>query len=200
MKDKQPKLFVLSSPSGGGKTTVARRVLRRLKGISRSISVTTRKPRPGERPGRDYRFVSEAKFQELRRGKQLVEWASVHGAWYGTPRPMIERSLSRGRSALLCIDVQGARKIRRAFGRRAILIFLLPPSVGDLRERLKRRSTDSSEAIRARLAAAKRELACASWYDYRVTNARLEEAVEQLEAIIRTHAPCARAATTGGKA
>ncbi len=193
------KLFVLSSPSGGGKTTVARRILRRVRELARSISVTTRRARAGERQGRDYRFVADEVFRDLRREKRLVEWASVHGAWYGTPREPLERLLARGRNVLLCIDVQGARKIKRAFGKRAVLIFLVPPSVEDLRQRLQRRSTDSSKAIRARLAAAKRELACAAWYDYRVVNAKLGDAVAQLEAIMRAHMRGERQTITGGK-
>jgi guanylate kinase len=184
MKKGPGKIFVLSSPSGGGKTTVARRILRRVRGLSRSVSVTTRPLRDKERNGRDYRFVSRADFNRLRRQKRLVEWANVHGAWYGTPRRPLEEKLARGRSVLLCIDVQGACKIRRVFGKRAVLIFLVPPSIADLRRRLKRRSTETSAAIRARLAAARRELDCAAWYDHRVMNARLSDAITRLEGII----------------
>ncbi len=192
-------LFVLSSPSGGGKTTVTKQVLRKVRGLSRSVSVTTRKPRSGERKGRDYRFVTEEEFHRLQKEGAFVESANVHGSWYGTPRAALEARLEKGRSVLLCIDVQGARKIRRVFGRKAVLIFLVPPSVTDLRKRLKQRSTESPAAIRARLAAAKKELACASWYDYRVPNARVEDAVAQLRTIIRAHTTSARARATGGK-
>lgn len=185
MTSREGRAFVISSPSGGGKTTVVRRLRRRMPRLVRSVSVTTRPPRPGERRGREYVFVSAAEFRRLRRLGRLLEWAQVHGAWYGTPRRPIERALRRGRDVILSIDVQGARKIRRRLGRRAVLIFLLPPSLARLRERLRHRRTDSVEAIRRRIAAAKRELACAAWYEHRVVNDRLDDTVERVRAIIK---------------
>lgn len=179
-------VFVISSPSGGGKTTVVDRLRRRLPRLKRSVSVTTRPPRPGERNGRDYYFVSEQRFGQLRRRKQLLEWAKVHGAYYGTPRRPVLDTIARGRDMILSIDVQGARQIQRALGRRAVLVFLLPPSIADLRRRLQQRRTDTSEAIRKRLAASRRELACASWYDVRVVNDHLERAVRDVLAVVRT--------------
>ena len=177
-------MFVISSPSGGGKTTVVARLRRRLPRLVRSVSVTTRPPRPSERRGRDYRFVSPEAFHRLRRRRQLLEWARVHGAWYGTPKPPVLRALARGQDVVLSIDVQGARQIRRALGARAALIFLMPPSLARLRRRLARRRTDSASAIHQRIAAARRELACAGWYDYRVVNDRLEQTVAQVKAIV----------------
>ena len=179
-----PRVFVISGPSGGGKTTVMLRLRRQFRGLARSVSVTTRARRAGERDGRDYRFISPAVFQALRRRRQLLEWATVHGAWYGTPKQPVLQALARGRSALLSIDVQGARAIRRLLGRRAVLIFLLPPSLTQLRERLLRRKTESPATLRRRLAAARREMACASWYDYSVINDRLDRTVRQVSAII----------------
>ena len=186
MPPRPGRVFVISSPSGGGKTTVVRRLLRRRSGLARSRSVTTRLPRPGERQGRDYQFVSPAAFRRLRRSGALLEWASVHGAYYGTPKPPVMRALAKGRDIVLSIDVHGARQVRRALGCRAVLIFLLPPSMRDLRRRLTGRRTETAAAIRRRLAAAKRELACASWYDYTVVNDRLDQTVNTVGAIVAT--------------
>lgn len=178
------RLFVISSPSGGGKTTAVRALLRQVPRLVRSVSVTTRPRRPSERHGAHYRFLSVEQFRELQRRGELLEWARVHGAYYGTPRRPIERALSRGRDVMLSIDVQGARKIRRRFGGHAVLVFLVPPSMDTLEVRLLRRRTDSPEAIRHRLEAARRELACAQWYDYVVVNHRLPAAIEQLKVIV----------------
>ena len=178
------RVFVISSPSGGGKTTVVNRIRAQLPRLVRSISVTTRPLRRGERRGRDYRFVSPEAFRRLRRAGRLLEWARVHGAWYGTPKRPVLQALARGHDVVLSIDVQGARQIRRTLGARAVLVFLVPPSLEQLRRRLLRRRTESPAAIRKRIAAAKRELACAAWYDYQVVNDRLEQTVEQVKAII----------------
>ena len=153
--------------------------------LVRSVSVTTRAPRAGERRGREYRFVSPLAFQRLRRSGGLLEWARVHAAWYGTPKRPVLRALAQGRDVVLSIDVQGARQVRRALGKRATLIFLMPPSMRRLRQRLVRRRTETPEAIRRRLAAARRELACAAWYDYRVVNDRLARAVRDVGRIIQ---------------
>ncbi|MBI2496022.1 MAG: guanylate kinase [Candidatus Omnitrophica bacterium] len=181
------RAFVISSPSGGGKTTVAARLLRALPRLTRSVSVTTRPMRRGERQGRDYDFVSPAAFHRLRRAGQLLEWARVHGAYYGTPKRPVLQALAGGRDVVLSIDVQGARQVRRALGRRAALIFLLPPSMDHLRRRLVGRKTETPAAIRRRLAAAQRELSCAAWYDYTVINDRLTRAIQDIRAIVDAH-------------
>lgn len=181
---KAGRLFVLSAPSGGGKTTLIRRLVRTVPGLVRSVSVTTRRKRPEERDGRDYEFVSLEAFRRLRRAGQLLEWARVHGAFYGTPQPRVRDALRRGKDVVLSLDVQGARQIRRVMGRRAVLIFLLPPSMEQLRRRLMARRTDSQTAIRRRLAAARREIACARRYDYTIVNDRLGRTVAQARAII----------------
>ena len=186
MRRRQGRVFVISSPSGGGKTTVVRRLLRTRPELARSLSVTTRTPRPGERRGRDYQFVSLAAFQRLRHSGALLEWANVHGARYGTPKRPVMRMLAKGRNIVLSIDVNGARQVRRALGTRAVLVFLLPPSMRHLRQRLTRRRTETPSAIRRRLAAAKRELACAAWYDYTVVNVRLDQTVNAVGAIVAT--------------
>ena len=181
---RQGRLIVISSPSGGGKTTVVQRLLRAMPDLVRSVSVTTRSPRRGERAGRDYRFTTPAEFRQLRRRKALLEWARVHDAYYGTPRAPIEAALARGQSVILSIDVQGAAKVRRALGAQAVLIFLMPPSIERLRQRLIRRRTDPPAVIRRRLAAAARELACAGRYDYRVVNDKLARTVRDVTAIL----------------
>lgn len=179
-----PKLFVLSSPSGGGKTTVAREVLQATPGLVRSVSVTTRAPRAGERRDRAYRFVTPAVFHRLRADGALLEWAKVHDAYYGTPWRPLQRALARGRDVILSLDVQGARQTRRRLGSQAVLIFLVPPSRAELRARLRRRGTETTSAIRRRLRIAARELACIRWYDYAVVNRHLRTAVEDVKTII----------------
>lgn len=180
----QGRVFVISSPSGGGKTTVVEQLLCRTPRLVRSVSVTTRPPRAGERGGYHYRFVSAAQFQRLRRAGRLLEWASVHGACYGTPRAPLMHALRAGRDVVLNIDVQGARQVRRALGNRAVLVFLKPPSLRQLRQRLLRRRTDSPSEVRRRLAAARREMRCASWYDHVVVNDRLAQAIRRVRAIV----------------
>ena len=178
------RLVIVSGPSGGGKTTIVQKLLRRLPRLARSVSVTTRPQRPGERNGDHYRFVTAKQFKQLRVRGELLEWAKVHGASYGTPKAPIKRLLAKRRDVILSIDVQGARQVRRRFGSRAILIFLAPPSLKDLKARLMKRATDSPRAIRQRLAVAKRELSCVAWYDYTIVNRRLYGAVEQLRAVL----------------
>ena len=184
VKDQRGRLFVISSPSGGGKTTVVERLRQQMPRLVRSVSVTTRPPRPGERDGRDYQFISRGTFQRLRRSGALLEWARVHGAYYGTPKRPIERALADGRDVILSIDVQGARQIRRRFGHRAVLVFLRPPSMEQLRRRLMRRRTETSVAVRRRLAAAKRELACSAWYDDTVVNDWLQRTMARMRRIL----------------
>ena len=176
--------FVVSSPSGGGKTTVVDRLLRRMRRLERSVSMTTRTPRRGERNGREYHFVDRTTFERLRRRGELLEWARVHGAAYGTPKRAVLGTMRRGRDVILNIDVQGARQVRRRLGQRAVLVFLVPPSMAALRERLAARQTESAAQVRRRLTAARRELACARSYDYRVVNDRLPDTVATLAAII----------------
>lgn len=178
------RAFVISSPSGGGKTTLVHRLRRRHPTVIRSVAVTTRVPRRGERDGREYHFLSPATFARMRRQGQLLEWARVHGAYYGTPKGPVLHALRRGDDIVLSIDVQGARQVRRLLGTRATLIFLLPASLEALKRRLVGRRTENQVAIRRRMRVARRELACARWYDYAVVNDRLEEAIDQLEAIV----------------
>ena len=176
-------LFVLSAPSGSGKTTLMERLLRWDQELVRSVSMTTRSPRPGERHGREYWFVTPARFAAERGHGALLESAQVLHHWYGTPRRFIEASRRRGRDVLLGIDVQGARQIKRS-GYPAVTIFIQPPGMAALRQRLRHRGTETPTQIRARLDLARRELRCVPEYDYVVVNDRLGDAVAQLTAII----------------
>ena len=178
------RVFVVSGPSGGGKTTVVNALLKRMPTLVRSVSVTTRRRRPSERDGFDYRFLSWQTFRRLRSRGALLEWATVHQALYGTPKATVERALARGRDVILSIDVQGARQVRRRLGSRAVLVFLKPPSLSALRARLLKRRTETPQTLHKRLAVARRELSCVRWYDYAVVNRRVAEAAEQLKAIV----------------
>jgi len=176
-------IFILSAPSGAGKTTLVKKLLKLFPDITLSVSCTTRGRRPGERPGRDYHFVTEKRFAALRAGAGFAEWARVHGYFYGTPRGPLERTIAQGRDILLDIDVQGARKIKRQYPA-AVSIFVLPPSRRELEQRLARRGTDLKETIRKRLENARREIREIMRYDYVVENRKLRRAVEEAEAIV----------------
>lgn len=176
-------LFVLSAPSGSGKTTLMEELLPADRRLVRSVSMTTRSPRRGERQGREYFFVTPGQFAEARRRGALVECAQVLHHWYGTPRRFIDEARRRGRDVLLGIDVQGARQVKRS-GYPAVTIFIQPPGLRVLRQRLISRGTETPAQIRARLALARRELQCVPEFDYVVVNDRLREARAQLQAII----------------
>ena len=176
-------LFVLSAPSGGGKTTVARHVLARLPRLIRSVSMTTRPRRRGEREGRDYYFLSRDRLLRARDRGHLLEWAKVHEYLYATPRAAVQHALQRGRDVVLVIDIQGAAQIKRRVPS-SVSVFLLPPSWQALARRLQRRATDDPGTIQRRLRVARREVQAARQYDYVVINDRLSDAVDQLAAII----------------
>ena len=176
-------LFIVSAPSGAGKTTLIKELLNIFPEIALSVSCTTRSRRPGERAGRDYHFVSEKRFRAVRARKGFAEWARVHGALYGTPRAPLERAMRRGRDMLLDIDVQGARKIKRLYPG-AVSIFVMPPSWHVLEERLAGRGTDGRKTILKRLETARREIREVVRYDYTVVNSDLAAAVESAKAIV----------------
>jgi guanylate kinase len=175
---------VISAPSGAGKTTLARRVTERLPDVVFSISATTRPPRPGEQDGRDYHFVDDRTFDRMIERDELAEWAVVHGSRYGTPRREITGAIERGRTVLLDIDIQGARQVRRLFPG-AFLIFILPPSGAELGRRLAGRASEGHGERRRRLANAQRELAAAAEFDCVIVNDELDQAVEDVAAILR---------------
>lgn len=176
------KLFVISAPSGAGKTTLIRKVLDRFDTLSYSISHTTRPPRQGEENGRDYFFVAPAEFKTLAEAGQMLEWAQVHGNYYGTSKAFVMAALDRGQSILLDIDVQGAAQVM-ASGLPMVSIFIMPPSVEELARRLSARATDTEAVIRTRLENAAREMDQRSDYDHVVVNDDLATAARELESI-----------------
>jgi len=175
-------MIVVSGASGTGKTTLCRELEKEL-GLFFSVSATTRPPRPGEVEGQDYRFLSSEGFDKMRRNGQFLEWASVHGQRYGTPREPIERNLREGRDVLLDLDTQGALRLKKA-NPEALLIFIKPPSIEELRKRLKARGTDSEETIRSRIERAEHEIEQSAHYDHVVVNRDLGEAKRELRSII----------------
>lgn len=175
--------LVLAGPSGSGKTTVGR-ALERLENVRFSISATTRPRRTEEEDGVDYRFLEREVFEELADRDELLEWAEVHGHLYGTPRSNLSAARREDRHLLLDIDVQGARSVRERVPD-AVCVFLLPPGGQRILRRLRGRGTEGDEEIRRRLAAARDELAAVDEFDYVVVNDVLEDAVEELEAILK---------------
>lgn len=176
-------LFIVSAPSGAGKTTISNRALREISGLEMSISCTTRVPRSGEVAGRDYHFLSPSEFNRMREQGEFAEWAQVHDFLYGTPRKPIENALAEGRDMLLDIDVQGARQLKQRYVE-AVAVFVLPPSEEELERRLRGRGTDSEAVIRRRLARARTEMDEYRAYDYYVINRDVEESVRLLAAIV----------------
>lgn len=177
-----PFPIVVSGPSGAGKTTLVDRILAADPLICRSISTTTRAPRPGEVEGRDYFFVDRPRFEKLKEG-DLIEWAEVHGQLYGTRRAYVEAQLAAGLDVLLNIDIQGGDRVKRVFPG-AVMVFILPPSFADLEQRLRGRGDLGARDFQVRLAAARVEIGASARYDYLVVNDDLERAGGDLRAII----------------
>lgn len=176
-------IVVVSSPSGTGRTTIIERVLREDSRLRYSTSVTTRPQRPGEKEGKDYFFVSENEFkQRIERG-EFVEWAEVHGFMYATPRAPLVETVQQGGVIILDIDIQGAMQVKEKFPH-CVTIFVAPPSLESLEQRLRNRGTDSEELIKRKLQDALREMAKIPEYDYLIVNEDLDTAVRQLEAIL----------------
>lgn len=173
---KEGILFVVSAPSGAGKTTILRQVMADLPGLVFSVSYTTRMPRQGERDGSDYHFINREVFTQIRsrRPTGFLEWAEVHGNLYGTGREEVDRLLGAGRDVVLDIDVQGAMQVRKKSD--PVLIFIAPPSLAELESRLRKRGTETEVTIALRLENARREMQYADDYDYLIVNDRLAEA------------------------
>jgi guanylate kinase len=178
-----PFLLVLSAPSGGGKTTITKRLLQARDDLGYSVSATTRGIRNGERDGSDYHFLTRAEFERRQKNGEFVEWAQYSGQYYGTLKSEIDRILASGRNAVLDVEIEGARQIRKRF-RDSLHVFVLPPSAEVLVERLTGRKTEDPNLLKARLLRASEELQAVSEYDYAIVNKDLPEAVMVVSAIL----------------
>lgn len=183
MSNRRGQLFVVSAPSGTGKTTVVERLVQVVSGVALSRSYTSRPMRPGEHHGVDYNFVTRERFQEMVAAEEFLEWADVFGNFYGTCATDCERDLARGCDLILVIDVQGARQVRLRC-KDTVGVFVLPPSFEVLEQRLRGRSKDPEEAMQRRLRTARNEVAAFVEYDYVIVNDELEACVERMKAIV----------------
>ena len=184
-KKRKGRLFIISAPSGAGKTTLCHAVLAKLSQIVPSISYTTRAPREGESTGKDYHFVSPQKFKSMIEEQAFAEWAIVHGYYYGTSKSLIEKSMQEGKDVLLSIDIQGADQLRKLYSD-AVSVFINPPSLRELKNRLIERKSDSETTIQKRLEVAKKEIAAAPSYQFQVVNDDFEQALQELISIIES--------------
>ena len=180
---KKGKLIILSGPSGTGKSTVVFKAMEGRKDLCFSTSVTTRSPRSGEVDGREYFFIDQARFDEMVEKGELLEHARYVSNSYGTPRPFVEAQLRKGMNVILDIEVQGARQVKEKMPE-AVAIFMMPPSLAELRRRLEGRGTEKAEAIEARIARAREEIREADFYDYLILNQNVETAAREFSAII----------------
>jgi guanylate kinase len=178
-------MFVLSSPSGAGKTTLSRMLIEGMPGLTMSVSATTRPRRPGEVDGRDYLFVDKAGFEDMVKQGELLEWAVVFDNRYGTPRAPVEAALSKGRDVLFDIDWQGTQQLRERARADVVSVFILPPSAADLEKRLHSRAQDSKEVIRARMSRASHEMSHWAEYDYIVINHAIDMAFAEVQSILK---------------
>src|ERR1700761_4794036 len=178
-------MFVLSSPSGAGKTTLSRLLIDRVPGLKMSVSATTRPMRPGEVEGRDYHFIDKVRFEAMAANGELLEWATVFDNRYGTPRAPVEVALSAGQDVLFDIDWQGTQQLREKARDDVVSVFILPPSVTDLEKRLHSRAQDSDAVIRSRMSRATHELSHWAEYDYIVINHDVDEAFAEGQAILK---------------
>ena len=177
-------LFMVSAPSGAGKTTLCRAVSDSLENLRHSISYTTRKPRPGEIDGRDYYFVAPDRFRDMIQAGDFAEWAEVHSNFYGTSRRVLDGMRGEGIDVILDIDTQGARQIKTKYEGQAVFIFIMPPSLGILEERLRNRKSDHENEIKKRMQRAREEIRDYTMYDYVLVNRDFERALIELRSII----------------
>jgi guanylate kinase len=178
-------MFVLSSPSGAGKTTLSRLLIERMPGLKMSVSATTRPKRPGEIDGSDYLFVDKVRFEEMVKRHELLEWATVFDHRYGTPRAPVEAALAAGRDVLFDIDWQGTQQLREKARADVVSVFILPPSATELEKRLNSRAQDSQEVIRSRMSRASHEMSHWAEYDYIVINRDIDEAFAEVQSILK---------------
>jgi len=178
-------LFVIAAPSGGGKTSLTRALLEREPAILLSVSYTTRLPRPGETDGVDYHFVTPERFRELKDAGEFLEHAQVHGNWYATSATWLKRQIEAGQDVLLEIDWQGAAQVRKLV-LASVQIFILPPSLASLEERLVRRGQDDEQTIARRISAAREEIRHCGEFDYVIINQEFASALDDLSSIVRT--------------
>ncbi len=177
-------LLVLSSPSGAGKTTLARRLIEADGEIAMSVSVTTRPARPGEIDGKDYHFVDQAAFKRMREAGELLEWARVFDNFYGTPRAPVEAAIAEGRDILFDIDWQGAQQLSEKMKHDVVRVFILPPSAAVLADRLRERAQDAEPVVKRRMGEASDEISHWPEYDYVIVNAHLDTSLQGLTAIL----------------
>lgn len=184
--DRRGVMLVLSSPSGAGKSSIARQILDKNSEIELSVSVTTREQRPSEIHGTHYHFIDQKRFASMRDRGELLEWAEVHGNFYGTPRDPVEEALSNGRDVLFDIDWQGTKQLYEQMPEDLVRIFVLPPSIDELKSRLERRAEDTADVIAKRLANSALEMEQWSEYDYVIINEKLEPSFQKVQSILHT--------------
>jgi guanylate kinase len=177
-------MLVLSSPSGAGKTTISRALLRHERELAMSVSVTTRSPRPGEEHGKDYYFISETEYHSMVAADELLEHAKVFDNYYGTPKSHVEKELAAGRDVLFDIDWQGTQQLKASAREDLVSVFILPPSIKELERRLRGRAQDTEEVMQRRMARAADEMSHWPEYDYIVVNQNVDESIEQVESIL----------------
>jgi guanylate kinase len=183
VKNKKGLLFVVSAPSGAGKTSLCRAITNSLEKLTHSVSYATRTPRPGEIDGRDYYFVGQERFQEMIQAGDFAEWAEVHANLYGTSRRVLDDLVSKGLDVILDIDTQGAKQIRAKYAT-AVFIFIMPPSLDILEERLRNRKSDSEDEIRRRMQRSREEIRDYAMYDYIIVNRDFDRALAELRSIV----------------
>src|SRR5690606_8403806 len=181
---RQGLMFILSSPSGAGKSTIAKRLLETEQNLSMSVSATTRAMRAGEEDGRDYHFIDRPKFDQMVAGNEFFEYAEVFGNCYGTPSAQIEAGLAQGQDFLFDIDWQGAQQLSQRAGTKVVSVFILPPSIEELERRLRGRGTDSEEVIAGRMDRARAEISHWDAYDYVVVNDRADDCFDRVRTIL----------------
>jgi len=183
VKKKEGLLFVVSAPSGAGKTSLCRAITNSLENLTHSISYATRQPRPGEIDGRDYYFVSPERFRDMIEAGDFAEWAEVHSNFYGTSRRVLDDMISKGLDVILDIDTQGAKQIKAKYDS-AAFIFIMPPSLDILEERLRNRKSDHEDEIRKRMQRSREEIRDYAMYDYIIVNRDFDRALTELRSIV----------------